>query len=205
MTHGVDQADPERIRSASRVVFSAREFQWRPIGPGYDRLARIWQHLLDWINRLRLSSPLRYYLLVTALVLVLGAFIAQITWTIRRTLAHRARRDGISPAAAAHDAEWHRGEAARLAGEGQFVDALAHRFWALLLELEQRQLLRFDPSKTPAEYVSEVRLDTDGRSAFRALVVSLYRYLFAGARCEESDWIRFDAEAGALAAHVAAS
>src|SRR6266566_541580 len=53
---------------------------------------------------------------------------------------------------------------------GRYVEALAHRFLAVVLELDRLKALRFHVSKTPAEYVGEARLTDAGRASLAGLV-----------------------------------
>ena len=74
---------------------------------------------------------------------------------------------------------------AHIAGIGQ-LGALA-----VLLQLDRAALLKFHASKTPAEYMGEVKLDAMGRESFNALVGRLYRHLFGALPCGEADYREF--------------
>src|SRR3989442_12155445 len=92
----------------------------------------------------------------------MGYVVWRITRPTARTPAGGA--EGIGGRELA-DARAHRARAEELARAGRYAEALAHRFVALVLELERRRALAFHPSKTPAEYVGEARLDAAGRGA----------------------------------------
>src|SRR3989442_1145891 len=96
------------------------------------------------------------------------------------------------------DARAHRARAEELARAGRYAEALAYRFVALVLELERRRALAFHPSKTPAEYVGEARLDAAGRASLAELVARLYRPLFGGVPRGEGGDREFGAAAGGL-------
>ena len=100
------------------------------------------------------------------------------------------------------DAAAHLAIAERLAGAGQYAEALGHRFLALVLELDARKALRFQASKTPAEYVGEARLDQAGRATLAGLVARLYRHVFGAAPSDEREYSEFDAAAAGLEQHV---
>jgi len=86
---------------------------------------------------------------------------------------------------------------------GRYAEALAHRFVALVLDLERRRALAFHPSKTPAEYVGEARLDAAGRASLAELVARLYRHLFGGVPCDAGGYREFGAAADEVGRHVA--
>jgi hypothetical protein len=70
-------------------------------------------------------------------------------------------------------------------------------FLALALELDRRSLLRFHPSKTPAELAAEARLGEDGRRRLGALVGSLYTHAFARVPIGPAEYAAWRAEIGA--------
>jgi len=72
-----------------------------------------------------------------------------------------------------------------------------------MLDLDAQRVLQVHPSKTPAEYVQEARLDDAGRSDLADLVATLYRHLFGGAPCGTEEWRRFDSLASGLGLHAA--
>jgi len=190
--------DPDSLRAALDAVFRSREYRWGEASSAWLWLAERWQRLLEWIDALRVTSPPRYYLLLTALTVVLLAIISHLVWIVWRSLRPREAARAPAAVAAPLDADWYLSEARRLGAAGRFAEALAHRFMAALLDLESRRALQFHPSKTPAEYVAEARLDDAGRSALAALVASLYRHVFGGAPCDADQWRQFDADAALL-------
>lgn len=99
------------------------------------------------------------------------------------------------------DAAAHLARAAELARDGRYAEALGHRFLAVVLELERRDALRFHASKTPAEYVGELRLDESARTTFAGLVGRLYRHLFGAVPCDATEYRAFAAEAESLTGH----
>ena len=198
------QVEPDSLRAALRAVFQAREYRWSEPSSAWLWLTEQWHRLLEWLETLRVASPARYYLLLAALTLLLLAILAHVTWVVWRSL--RPREAIVAPTAEAappRGAAWHLGEAQRLGAGGRFAEALAHRFLATVLDLDGRHLLRFHPSKTPAEYAGEARLDATGRSELAALVASLYHHVFGGLPCDAEAWQRFDAQAGRLGLHAA--
>jgi hypothetical protein len=134
--------------------------------------------------------------MIGLLVLVLAIF-AHAAWLFLRTI-----RAGVRPGAGIPDAgsvrrdqSWYRREADRLAAEGRFAEAIQADFLALVLALDAWQLVRFHPSKTPAEYGREARLASLALEEFRALVLSLYGYAFARRPCGPGEFAAWRAMA----------
>ncbi len=185
-------------------VFSAGEYQWNESAGLRQWMLDAFRSLLNWLDALRETHPVAYLVFVAANIAILVAILVHFGYVIHRTLRYRADADGgpdVAPEI--RDASWHL-RAARGHGEaGRFVDALAHRFTALVLDLDSRDALRFHPSKTPAEYAGEVRLTSEAREQFRGLINALYTKLFGGVPCTSDEWVAFDRTAGELARHVA--
>jgi hypothetical protein len=163
-----------------------------------------WERALEWLASLRLESRFRYYLLLGVLTLVLVAILGHLGWTVWRSL--RPAGPGPAPAPAAspvRDAAWHLAEARRLGAAGRFGDALAHRFLSVVLELDARRVVQFHPSKTPAEYAVEARLDQRGRTDLADLAARLYRHLFGGVPVDADGLREFEARAVSVGLHAA--
>src|SRR5256885_12642445 len=128
-----------------------------------------------------------------------------VVWRITRPTVHTPARAGGASGLRLEDGRAHRERADELARAGRYVEALAHRFVALLLELERRRALTVHPSKTPAEYVREARLDESGRASFADLVARLYRHVFGAVPCDAATYQAFGAAADAAFRHVAAA
>jgi hypothetical protein len=186
-------------------VFAGREYRWTEPSSTWTWLMDRWQQVLDWLESLRMAYPVRYYVVLGALTLLLVAILAHLTWVVWRSLQPADVERVPAPAVAPpRDAAWHLAEAFRLGAAGRFVEALAHRFVAMVLDLDERRVVQFHPSKTPAEYAAEARLDEAGRSELAELAASLYGHLFGGAPCDAGQWQAFDARAAGLRSHAAA-
>jgi hypothetical protein len=197
---------PDSLRAVLRAVFAAREYQWTRTGRSstWAWLMEWLQRALEWLQRLHLVFPVQYYILLGILTLLLIAILVHLTWVVRRSL--RPPVELGAPAiitGPVRDGAWHLAEALRLSAAGRFAEALAHRFLAAVLDLDARRALQFHPSKTPAEYAREARLDEVGRSELADLVASLYRHLFGGAPCDAAEWQRFHARAAGIGMHAA--
>jgi Domain of unknown function (DUF4129) len=199
--------DPDSLSAVLRAVFAAREYQWtrRTTSSAWVWLMERLQRLLEWLEQLRLTFPIHYYIVLSVLTVVLVFMLVHMTLVVVRSLRPVARVG--APAAVSgpvRDAAWHLAEALRLGAAGRFAEALAHRFLAAVLELDERRVVQFHPSKTPAEYAREARLDDPGRAELAGLVASLYAHVFGGAPCDAAEWQRFDAQAAGLGLYAAA-
>jgi uncharacterized protein DUF4129 len=191
----------DSLRRALSRVFAGPEYQWVEQQRLLSWIARQWQNLKDWLNRLSENHPLGFNVLLALLIIALVALLVHIGYVMWR-IVRPAARTGTRPSPSVGvvmDARAHVALAEELAREGRYAEALAHRFVAAVLELDQRKALRFHASKTPAEYVSEAHLDATGRAALAALVAQLYRHLFGAVPCDETEYRSFGDAAQALA------
>ena len=194
----------DSLRATLRRVFAAPEYRWleprNPFRAVREALARV----MEWLAALYGTHPVAYFIVMAGLVALLVALLTHLAYVVWRAMrAHPPIGAGPRAAAPApHDAAWHLAEARRLIGEARWAEALGHRYLALVLDLERRRALRYHPSKTPAEYVAEARLDDAGRGALDTLTRALYRHLFGGVPCDAEVWQRFDRSASQLAGHA---
>lgn len=191
----------DSVRRAAREVFARPEYQWAPA----SRPLHWWRDLLDWLNRLATIHPDGAKVVFGVSLLLLILLLVHLGFTVWRIYKVTVQRTApVIPGALAAplDARAHLEHADALARAGRFTEALAHRFAALLLELDRADALSFHPSKTPAEYVREARLSTEERSALATLVARLYRHVFGMAPCDEACYRDFGLMAGSVGRHV---
>jgi len=200
---------PDSLRAALREVFARPEYRWNERPDPWAWIVAVWDRLLDWLDGLQRGHPAGFKVLLALLTLVLVGLLAHmgyVVWRITRPTARTpAWGEGVGGIGAPElaDARAHRLRAEELARAGRYAEALAHRFVALVLDLERRRALAFHPSKTPAEYVGEARLDAAGRASLAELVARLYRHVFGGIPCDEGGYREFGAAADELMSHVA--
>ena len=198
--------EPDSIRTVLREIFAAQEYDWQTARNPLAFLVEAWHRLLRWLADLQDGHPGAYVVLLVGLSVLLVVILAHFGYLIWRAL----RPGTTGPTAAARqvaetmDARWYRAQSDRLAAEGQFAEALAHRFMGVLLDLDARAIVTFHPSKTPAEYLRESGLSEEQRSALRDLVHTLYRHLFAGQACGAPQLGQFDLTAARLGSPIAA-
>jgi hypothetical protein len=185
------------------TVFAQRDYEWVARHEPLRWLKQLGLRFLDWIDSFSQTNPFSYNALLVALTLILVVLLAHIgyvIWRVTRQAARIARPD--AGGGIIHDAASHLARAEELARAGRYVEALGHRFLAVVLELDRADALKFHVSKTPAEYLWEVRLDDMGRASFSALIAVLYRHLFGAVPCAESEYRAFGEAAQQLAKHV---
>jgi hypothetical protein len=199
---------PDSLRRVLDEVFAQPEYAWAAQRRPFEWLTGLWLRFLDWLNTMQTAHPWGFRALTAVLIVMLAGMLLHVgfvVWRITRPTA-RIRAGGAgggrgSPAP--KDARAHGERAAELARAGRYAAALAHEFVALVLELERLQAVTFHPSKTPAEYVAEARLDPSGRASLADLVARLYRHLFGAEPCAEREYREFAAAAALVFQHVA--
>lgn len=187
-------------------MFARPEYRWATGRSLLQWLLEQIGRLLEWIGRAEASHPAAFQALLVVLVAALLGVLAHmgyVVWRITRPTAQTPGRHATAVGLRLEDARAHRQRADELARAGRYAEALAHRFVATLLELERRDALKFDPSKTPAEYVPEARLDAAGRASLGELVARLYEHVFGAAPCDEHAYRQFADDADLLFQHVA--
>jgi hypothetical protein len=193
------------VRRALEEIFTRSEYQWVD-RPSLDAWALDRWHLLQrWLDRVAVDNPALYTAVLTGLTLLLAGLLAHLAYVLVRVLrTPTAATDGLAAARApVPTLPSARATADELARAGRYGDALGYRFLALLLELQGRRALTFDPAKTPAEYVGVARLDAGGRASLETLVARLYRHHFGAVPCDGRAYHEFGTAAEDVVRHVA--
>lgn len=196
----------DSVRRAVREVFTRPEYRWVSGADPLHWLRELWNRVVEWLNRFTTQHPVDAKLVFWgALVLLLALLVhlGLMVWRIYRVTVRRPAPGTGGPLPPSLDAEAHLKRADALARAGRYTEALAHRFAALLLELDRADALKFHPSKTPAEYLLEARLPAEDRNVLAGLVARLYRHIFGAAPCDEQCYHDFGLMAGSVARHVA--
>ena len=204
MLQAVPAADS--VRRALADVFARPEYVWVPRFNPSDWIREQALRLLDWIGRQQTAHPAAFKVVLAILIAVLAGLLLHmgyVVWRITRPTAHTPPGPAQPGGVRLEDARAHRQRADELARAGRYAEALGHRFVALLLALEQQQALKVDPSKTPAEYVREARLDASGRASLADLVARLYGHVFGAVPCDANTYQAFGAAADAVFRRVA--
>jgi hypothetical protein len=179
----------DSLRQVLDSVFAQPSYRWALPSP-FAILGKWWRALLEWLRGLEATQPWLYWFLFFAMLAVLAAIMLHALIVLSRTLkaAHRLSEQAAVPVAKTRGAAWYRAEAVRLAALGLYPEAMQHDFLGLVLELDQRNVLRYHPSKTPGEYSHELKLNEPERGAFRDLVRALYQFAFARVPCGVTDF-----------------
>lgn len=183
----------DSLRAVLDSVFAGKDYRWQPSHDPVSAVARWLETLQRWLFDLKETHPAAFrWFLITLMVLTLAIF-AHALWIFVGTVRSSAvAGDGLAAGSdTRRDRDWYRREADRLAAQGRYAEAIQADFLALVLALDAIRLLKFHPSKTPAEYGMEARLDGAAREEFRELVRRLYGYAFARRACgpaEFEDW-----------------
>lgn len=203
---GAQAVPADSVQRAVREVFARPEYRWGKPGHLLQWLEYWWRKLLSAFASLDSGHPvLARVIFWIALVALLGVLVhfGLVAWRIYRATVRPPRAATTPTGMRLEDARAYRDRADAMARDGRFTDALAYRFIALLLELERSRALQFDPSKTPAEYIREARLDAEGRASFVVLVERLYRHVFGAEPCDAHTYYEFGAAAQGVTEHAA--
>lgn len=196
----------DRYRAVLDSIFATEPYQWTPPPPLLQLLSDWWRRLAAWLEGLRSDNPLLFRAFLVAVLLVWILIFSHAAWLVWRTVrgAAQAERAPAAPAAGERrDADWYSRAADRAAEEGRLTEALQLAFVALALTLEAGGLLKYHPSKTPAECAREARLSGADRDRLRSLVRTLYASAFGGRVVAPEDYRRWR-ELGAGPWHAAA-
>jgi hypothetical protein len=183
----------DSLRAVLDTVFASKDYQWQSRPDPVSMFTRWMESLQRWVSRLQEGHPVAFRWLLIGLLIMVLAIFAHAAWVFLRAIRSGARLGEGLPAGAGprRDRAWYRREADRLAAQGRYAEAVQADFLSLVLALDELRLLKFHPSKTPAEYGMEARLSGEPREEFRDLVRRLYGYAFARRPCgptEFEDW-----------------
>jgi hypothetical protein len=169
----------EQIRTLAAEILSRDEF-FRP-----GRAEEAWRAVLervlgflDFLEALRISSPLVYWVILAGLLLVSVVLLIHVGWTVRIALRmpRPEAREPRSPSGPGFI-----DQAERLAGEERFLEAARRvELAALDLLLRRRviELSRSDPGRTLREQVRRSDLPEPERGSLVALQKRLEAGLF---------------------------
>ena len=206
MTDPQATASADSVRAVLDEVFSSAPYEWRVRPDPWRWLRELITDLVARLAQLEAEHPVAYYALLVGLAVLLIAIMVHLgylTW-----LAFRRRESGAKGGAEiqreVRDAAWHRRRALELEAQGRYPESLAHRFAALVAQLEKRQVLQVHPSKTPGEYLREAQLEPPAHQALEGIVGWLYDHLFGGQPLDPALLADFDRRAEEVSTRGAA-
>src|SRR5438445_390839 len=183
------QAAPpaDSLRRALAEVFARPDYAWVPRFDLGDWMREQVLRLLDWIGRQQTAHPAAFKVVLTILIAVLAGLLIHmgyVVWRITRPTVHTLARAAGATGLRLEDARAHRERADELARAGRYAEALAHRFIALLLELERRRTPLFDfartaPRGTPPAVLVVLQ---PPRSLYAAELAQVVEFVRAGGR-----------------------
>ena len=96
--------------------------------------------------------------------------------------------------------------AARFAAQGNFREALRHRYLSLLLDLDARGVWRYDARRTNWEHIAALSRGASRRelvAPLSDLTKRFDRVRYGGAECDDAGWRLFDADARSFESQAA--
>jgi hypothetical protein len=203
-----DVPDRARIDEAIREVLSRAEF--RPHEPSWwERLVRwiggyvgrAFDRLVGWID---LDTALGR-VIVALLVIVLVAIVVHLVWSLVHFGGSGKKAASASEAGAAADSALPASGAVRrelesaraLAASGDFAAAMHALYRATLFRLDERTLVRFEPSKTAGDYRRELAA-AESRRTFGVLLDVFDPVAWGGRPAAHASFERMRAAASAL-------
>jgi Domain of unknown function (DUF4129) len=190
----------EEVQGAVARVYARPEYAEHPGGWREwlnRKLAEAWGWLADKLasfGELRMTHPWVFWLVIGWLAAAAVALLAHLVWTALQA-ARRAEPEAAGGAGKPRKskprtaADWE-AEAARLAAEGRLREASAALYQALLLRLDGRGAVRFDPSKTPGDYRREARPHPDAARALTGFLRLFEPVAFGGRGLDAEGWER---------------
>jgi hypothetical protein len=190
----VQQSEAAAVAEALDRVYARPEFQEQTPPWLLQTISELWSSFLSWIGSLigwsrffAAWSPHLYRIVIALLILVCLAVAAYLVIRLLRRRFVTASR-GPLPAKSAQlragrDAAAWEELARHAAEEGRVREAALAFYHAAVLRLEEREVVHYEPSKTPGEYGREADSEPEVGPAF-ARFLSLFLPLAFGGRAQ---------------------
>lgn len=199
----------EQVRRALDRVYAREEFV-PASSPASGALADFWRALRRFLARLLpdfggggAAGEALFYLLVALMAAVAVGVLLHLTDRLPRAWRLRDRGGegaAAAPGRSARAADWER-RAREAARGGRWREAALALYQALLLRMEERGAVRYDPAKTPGDYRREARRGGPERKALEAFLRGFEPVAFGGRELDEGGYARLRAAAGEAGAH----
>jgi hypothetical protein len=196
-----------QVDRALREVYAQPEFVAHTEPPGLmDHIREQIGKAIGWlVDRLsgvggvQEAGPAVFYTVVVLLAAAAIGLLAHIFYTsgvaFSRGRGAAPGGDGVGPRGPRTAADWE-GAARRAAAEGRLREASLALYNALVLRLDARGALRFDPAKTPGDYRREMRGNPEVARPFAAFVRGFEPVVFGGRALDAHGYERLRAAAG---------
>lgn len=147
--------DPDVIRHRLEEIQSRPEFH--PEQADFEkRLLDYIGSFIEWLNGLRDTAPVLFWIIIISLIALLILLLAHITWTTARVLGlgDRPTREEDARAQRGRLSAAYREEAARRAEQGDFTEAIRFLFLSLVYRFDEAGRVSFQKAYTNREYLT---------------------------------------------------
>ncbi|HET6763336.1 MAG TPA: DUF4129 domain-containing protein [Longimicrobiaceae bacterium] len=196
---------------ALQKVYARPEFAPERTDGWLHRLYTWWEGVKDawwaWVWKLQVlqhTAPVVFWILIGWLAVAAIGIAVHLVYTFAQgwrtreaALAAAASGSPGTPRARTAD-DWDE-EARRAAAEGRLRDASIATYQALLLRLDARGVVRFDPAKTPGDYRREARKHAAAGPAMGGFLRQFEPVAFGGRPVDGGSYERLRAAAEAAA------
>lgn len=193
-----ERPPPETLRADLAEILARPEYQQPETSWLRERLGealawlreRLEGRWLPGVERLRAAWPALYWGIVVMLALLLGLLVWHIALTL--SLSFKERKPSIGAPAAATDAadpEALRAQAAQLARQGRYREAILLMHASLLHFLDRRDVVRFDASRTNWELAGAASTPAL-RAELTGLAARVDALLYGGASADADEYGR---------------
>lgn len=197
---------PPEVRQALEEVYARPEFA----PPAGSPLADLFRAVGRWLRRVldflipdfdagAAGDRTLTWLLVVLMAAVAVGVVLHLTGVLPKLWAMRDRGEAAAGRGAggrpSRAAEWEE-RARRLAAAGRWREAALALYPALLLRLDERGALRYDPSKTPGDYRREARRSQETRRVLEAYLRVFEPVAFGGRPLDAPGYAGLRATAG---------
>jgi hypothetical protein len=196
---------PPQVEDALEHVYALPEFAPAARSPIQEALSAAWRWIRDFIRWLTpdfdfgAAGDNAFLVFLVILMGVVGVFaVLHFFDVIPRLLRRRetpeaaARRAAGRPSRAA---EWEE-RARRSASAGHWREAALALYQALLLRLEEKGAVRYDPSKTPGDYRREARKSAEAKGVLDGFLRAFEPVAFGGRPLDAGGYERLRDTAG---------
>ncbi|HEX9995518.1 MAG TPA: DUF4129 domain-containing protein [Abditibacterium sp.] len=210
----VDATKIVKDLEASAQIRSGPLWWQKALADARSAVTGAWDSFTKWLNSLLPTPPTSnlpsapsdkwLWILFYAFVAAILGLVIWFTWRTfggsfgRRTAKREAILEGEDAELLLLPPDELRARAENFAAQGNFREALRHRFLAMLLQLDARGVWRYDARRTNWEHIAALRRGENKNELLAplgALTRRFDRVRYGGAPCDEESWREFDRDA----------